>query len=668
MAADIDPADSLVARTQSSPLTAVIAVVAVVGVATAGWWMFGRGKGESEDPARVLIVGPTPELAGFLEREGFDVDHLSPGEAIGQGQRFDASLDDLAAMLEYADQHGIGYLALNLAHGEQYELASVDEDAGEPPPGTTFAVVSVGDLGHTVSFGGVVPEVTHTKPAGEQVGLLLALFGQPDLAKARELQADNDLMIRFGSAGTVEDLVDYEKGQETMRRQITAWTALAEKERGEPQPSELAIAYEQLRAWPLANGTVLLASGHGGWRSETGRDSKWETAELEPTFTAELTAVRPDALDQRLACAGLPDTLSIPGGMAVAPAGDALLIPTDRWVADLWVLSGPDCSFEKRDQIRRLESGELGVPRASGRTAQALRGGLLWADAKMRAYREIHVDGVELRDRELSWVDDQTVVVPAGLDHARAAAALARRLAAAAVDPAALAGDVHEVAPVAPVDPSTLPRDSEALVFVQLPAPQQDTHMQVAIVPAAVLLPGASDPTALKIRQLFALASSDAGMSVIVLIDTPEAARLVRVTLPPDTPLWHDVLADGYDLAGATRSVTAAPGVVQVVALSGELPRETRDLAIAPTGSHAAWSAPFGDVNPDRPVANFEIMLLALGLEPPAQAQRVTDNDRGDLRPRFAGEHGQLLLFDSAYAGAPTLPELEAVRALPVPR
>ena len=141
--------ESLVTPIKSSPLKPILAVVAIAGVAAAGWWTFGRGKGQPEDPARVLIVGPTPELAGFLEREGFDVDHLSVGEAIGQGQTFDKGLDGLPAMLEQADQHCYGYLALNLAQGQTYDFAEIGYEAEPAPAGTTFAVVSVGKLSQT---------------------------------------------------------------------------------------------------------------------------------------------------------------------------------------------------------------------------------------------------------------------------------------------------------------------------------------------------------------------------------------------------------------------------------------------------------------------------------------------------------------------------------------
>ncbi|HLT37510.1 MAG TPA: hypothetical protein VK034_14555, partial [Enhygromyxa sp.] len=236
------PEDSLVAPARGSPIKLVLATVTVVAIAAAAWWTFGRGKGQPEDPARVLIIGPTPELAEWLEREGFDVDHLSFGAAVGEGQAFDAGLDDLPAILEYADQTGIGYIALSMAHGERYQLAASDypaddpDDPDDPPDGTTFAVVSVGDLGRHLSYGGVAPGVVHEHPIDERIGLLLALFGQPELAKARSNQARNDLMIRFGSARTLAHVIELEKAQESMRREAAAWTALTEKERGDPRP------------------------------------------------------------------------------------------------------------------------------------------------------------------------------------------------------------------------------------------------------------------------------------------------------------------------------------------------------------------------------------------------------------------------------------------------
>jgi hypothetical protein len=628
-----DPADSFVSSSRRSPLRTVAAVLALVGVAGTGIWLLTRGKGADDDPARVLIIGPTPELSDFLEHEGFDVNQLSPGEAIGEGQAFDASLEDLPAMLEYADQSGFGYLALNMAHGQRYDFSTIGQDPGEPPPGTTFAVVSVGDLGTQVSYGGVVPEVVHQPPAGEQVGLLLALFGQAEIAKARTREGGkNDLLIRFGAADTVEHVGELETGQSGMRRQIAAWQALAQRERAANKPLELAGPYELLRGWPLANGSLLLAAGRDAWQSTDGISSKWVGDDLEAT----LSVVSLDAPEQRIPCATLPETLSLDGGFAVAPAGDALLIPTDAWVADLWVLTGADCSFEKRDPIRRLDGGALGHPRANGRTAASAGGRLMWADAKLRSYHSVELDGTLLRHDELHWLGDDLVLVPADLDFVVAAQARLDRMA--------LAADPSGATMTAAVDPATQPQPTEALVFARLPPPNGADELRVAVVPVAALLAKGSETTGASIRTVHPLAGKLG--SVAVVVDTAAGPVLVRVSIDLDKP-WLDALAIDYDLAAALGHAS-----IELELLASGLPEQTHDLAVSPDAGHVAWTA------------DDEIMLLPIGT-PGATASRLTDNDRSDAHPRFVGSH---LIFDSTYTAADELPPVEAVRALAIPK
>jgi hypothetical protein len=638
-----DPADSIVSSTRPSPLRTVAAVLALVGVAGVFTWVLTRGKGADEDPARVLIVGPTPELSDFLEHEGFDVAQLSIGEAIGEGQAFDSSLDDLPAMLEYADQNGFGYLALNLSHGERYDFSTIEQEPGEPPPGTTFAVVSVGDLGTHVSYGGVVPEIMHEPPAGEQVGLLLALFGQAELGKARTRDGSNDLLIRFGAADTIEHVVDYEKGQASMQRQIAAWHALAERERAASKPIELAGPYELLRGWPLANGSLLLAAGRDAWRSTDGISSKWVGDDLE----AALSVVTLDAPEQRIACDSLPETLSLDGGFAVAPAGDALLIPSDAWIADLWVLTGAACSFEKRDQIRRLDGGVLGHPRASGRTAASAGGRLMWADAKMRSYHTLDLDGVELRPGELHWLGDNLVVVPAKLDFVVAAQARLDRMA--------LAADPSGASMTAEVDPATQPSASEALVFVELPPPSETDEVRIAVVPLTALLGKGPDAAGVSIGSMHPLAAKPGGVAVV--LDTAAGSMLVRAGIPAESS-WSDGLAMNHDLAAASALDSAAIEVEQLASL----PEQIRDLVVSPDASHVTWTETIGPAS--APGMGDEIMLLPLGLEG-ATPTRLTDNDRSDLHPRFVG--GSHLVFDSSYTAADELPTVEAVRALALP-
>ena len=635
----IDAADSFVSSTRASQLRTVVIGLALVGVAGAGIWLLTRGKGADEDPARVLIVGPTPELSEFLEDAGFDVEQLSPGEAIGEGQALDSSLDDVPAMLEYADQIGFGYLALNVAHGQRYDFSTIDEDVGEPPPGTTFAVISVGDLGTTITYGGVAPEVVHEPPSAEQVGLLLALFEQPEIAKARTGDGRNDLLIRFGAAGTIEDVNAYEKAQASMRRQAAAWQALAERERGDSKPIELAGPYEPLRGWPLANGTLLLAAGHEAWRSPNGLASKWVGEELEAT----LSVVSLDDPQTRIPCDALPDAISIDHGFSVAPAGDALLIPSDAWIANLWVLTGSGCSFEQRDPIRRLDGGALGRPHASGRTAASAGGRLMWADAKMRSYRSIEIDGVSLRPDALSWLRDDLVVAPANLDFALAAQARADRMALA-VDPSGAT-----MALGAPIDPSTQLGPSEGLIFVKLPASDVNDRLQIAVVPITMLLPIGTDSVGATIRDVFPLAKPNA---LAVLIDGPAGPRLMRVTIGHEEA-WPNAVAVDYDLAVAS---ALGKSVIQLEPLRTDLPDWIEHFTISPDASHVAWTAPYGTGGAG---THQEIVLLQLAAN---SSVRVTDNDRDDSHPRFVGDY---LIFDSIYTGDDELPPVEAVRALP---
>jgi hypothetical protein len=622
------PEDSLVVTSaKASRLKPLLAVLALLGLGVGTYWMFGRAKGQPENPARVLIVGPSPELAGYLERMGFAADYLSFGEAVGEGRSFDHELDDLAAIVEYADQLGIGYVALSMAHGERYDFAAIEYESDEPPPGTTFAIIGIGEFGKQVSYGGVPPEVRHEQHLDEEIGLLLGLFAQAELNKARSGQASNDLMIRFGSARTIDEVERFEQGQETMRRLADNWRALAEKERGAVKPIELAQPFERLVGWPLANGAILLGSARGAWHTTNGFETRWDAHEA----VAELSVVVPSKLDERSACTALPDTLALDGGFAIAPHGDAMLLPSNAYVADLWVLSGPGCGFERRDEIRRLDGGAFGQAHASGRTAESLAGRLNWADAKMRAYRSARLDGIDLRPDALRWVSDHIVVIPASLDFALAAEARAAHALAAALEAGLPAPE-----PVV----TELPEPTEALVFVRLPPHEQMDSLELAVVPFAT-----------NVRAVFPIAGETP--TIVSYVDSPDGLQLLRTSLGESGPAWQDGLAMTYDLATAAAAGRAA---ITTELLARDIPLEAHELVVSPTGSHAAWTAPVDD--------DFEIFVLALN-RPGETPTRMTDNDRRDFGPIFAGP--ELLLFYSDYIVDDALPAIESARALPIP-
>ena len=620
----IGPGDSLAPPAKASPLKAIGVGALILGLAAGGWWMFGRGKGQAENPARVLIVAPTMELGEFLEGEGFEVTLLSAPEAIGEGQRFDSGLEDLPAMVEYADHSGIGYLALDMAHGEQYDFASAGYPDEPAPPGTTFAVLSVGDLGQTLHYGAVVAEVHHDKPAGEKVGLLFGLFAHEALAKAKTREAANDLMIRFGSAGTVEHLLDYEKGQENMRRQIAAW----DQALGDPQSIlELGRAYEPVAPWPLANGKLLLASQPESWHSRDGRSTEWDGE--RGSYAMHL--LDPEGnFAAREPCTELPQ-LSWDTQVTMGAGGDALLVPATSHIADLWVLDGEGCRFEQHGQIRRLEGWELGEPHPSGRTAAIVDQRLNWADAKMRAYQTLNVPGLRPHGK-LGWLDGETLMMAATLDFDELARARAE------LD--------------APVDPSlALPDNVDALLIVKLPPLTKAAPLRGAIVPVDAL-GGSRDE---RIGELYVLDPSEGAPGLELALRTEGSAqRLLRVSLGAQPELWHELSAEDFDLLRAMKPPAEA---VQTTVLVDALPAEAASFVLNRGATLLAWST---SLEPDPSKA--EIFTLSL-TEATATATRRTEDALPDLSPQFVGDK---LVFLTEVEAAEGLPAVRTVRALPL--
>ncbi len=622
---------------------------AAVAAGFAAWWMFGRGKGEPEDPARVLIVGSSPELVDFLDRKGFDPEHLSYGDAVGQGQAFDGGLDDVAAIVEFADRRGFGYVALDLVHHSDYAFADAGYEVDAIPAGSTFAVLAVGRIGRDVSFGGVVEGVHHEPPADAQAGLLLALFGQPELAKARSGDAINDLMIRFGAGRTLDELAAYEKAQTTMRHQIAAWEALRGRERGDASLVELAAPYEPLQGWPLADGSVLIAAASHAWHSPDGQRSEWSDARA----SASLSLVRLDAPHERVACSELPDTLPFEAGVRVGPGGDALLIPSDAWVAQLWVREGDEgCGFVERDPIRRLANGELGQPRASGRTAEALAGGLMWADAKKQAYRSLQVPGIDVHESTLAWLDDDLVAVSVTIDYEAAAAAAASRETEAdaggePLDTAVAAGEPLVPAPA-----------RDAVMLVRLPsrtASSDDAAVEVVLLASE---PGRALSTLWPVWSSKGAGEGARASALIVRGSGGEGDELVRIELGeglawsnPLQPEWKPTT----DLAGFTRVAS--------------LPADIEGLVVDRAGTHASWAAAFEGASDDEARRGHELVLLSLAGAPagdgaPAVPRRLTSNEVADVRPRFAGPDQRWIVFESTRTAAEDLPAVTTLRGV----
>jgi len=351
----------------------------------------------------------------------------------------------------------------------------------------------------------------------------------------------------------------------------------------------------------------------------------------------------PEHLDQREPCPTLPDSLPFEPGawfgerFAIAPAGDALLLPINPQVAELWVLTDDGCGFERRDEIRRFEGGRLGLPRASGRTASSYDGHLHWADARQRNHRSASIGGVTLRPGTLSWLGDDLLASPANLDFV-----------------AALDTGLPEPAPAEPIE---LPTPRDAVVFVRLPS-GPDAELTLALIPVDALVVG--DASQVHLRAVFPITAPTP--TIAAYVDAPDGLQLIRASLEPEGPAWRTRSAVDEDLSVAVEAGRAA---VRTELLARELPLDAHDLTVSPTGTHAAWAQPVGDTQTDSLHDSLEIFVLALA-SAGAEPVRMTDNRRRDGQPIFAGREGRLLLFTSGYRLTDFVDEIESLRALPI--
>lgn len=155
-------------RTKIALLAGVLVVAA--GAAALSF-MSGGGKGNPEDPAKVLVVSPDPYYKAYLHDLGFEVDqqtfdHL---ELKARDEVPDLETKGVASVLELADRFGYGYVAF--ADPGEHDLSGIEVEGGLPSlDDAAFAVVSVGDLADP-------PKVT-VGPA-----ILPALFEQDRLAE-----------------------------------------------------------------------------------------------------------------------------------------------------------------------------------------------------------------------------------------------------------------------------------------------------------------------------------------------------------------------------------------------------------------------------------------------------------------------------------------------------
>jgi hypothetical protein len=203
----------------------VVAVASAVGVALAWAWA-GGDHSEPELAHRVLIVGGTPtDLVEVVAEAGFEATQISWHEAQTQCADSQGALD-VEAVVEHADEHGYGFVALMLGDDMPFEPTILGEVG---PEHAMAAVISIGDLAaesSRVQFGGPPDQLDYAPGIQRSEALRMALYEHADLLALWDEPTSEELtqqvqLAKLDEARTLLDraLVRYRAASEAWQRE-----------------------------------------------------------------------------------------------------------------------------------------------------------------------------------------------------------------------------------------------------------------------------------------------------------------------------------------------------------------------------------------------------------------------------------------------------------------
>jgi hypothetical protein len=619
-----------------SPATRNIVVfggLLVVALVLAAREQFGghSGRGESDSPLRLMIVGGSPEAAIELDEvDGFAVLHASFGEVLTGGRdRLDEDARAYAAAIAHADQLGYGFIALSLADadGTPYDWDFDAEDAGiSSLPDTTakYVVFSVGDLapeGPRMHWG-TIPAVEYQPPLDEIESLRLSLYEHPDLQSLwqRELP-----QVQLQGRQVLERR-DLHARHETLLRNLARWQELSEMWPAPGViPGSLAGPWEQVRAAPIRGGVLLEA------RPASVQISKHRRASLSlgdaSLWFVPIAALLDDHPDESLArsrCAGLPETIT--GDITIAPDGTALILREHPYAQAQVYVFDEDAAREGScvatlTATPTLGRHDLGRPNAAGVVAWSYDDELRWFDTA-GDYRS-HVQGVHAYSGPW-WIDDALLVM------------LAERPLPIEVLADADAGD-PELDATLGVEPVVVLFDTASSPSVALiDEVQGDARVWVEL-DAATLFGDQLDPNAAPLVDL-----RPAGRDQLLLLtercvdETEELLRPCLHRLRSSVPLRE--LSRPSEPAAVGEPEPAPRFVVETLGPLGPY----LSLAISAEGGRAVWTTANGDLEP-------QLWSADLRGSERMQPRRVDDDQLGDANPRV-GADGRIVISDVSLA------------------
>lgn len=619
-----------------SPATRNIVVfggLLVIGLALAAREQFGpqSGRGESDSPMRLMIVGGSPEAATDLDEiDGFAVVQAGFNEAVTGGREL---LDDdtpaYAAAIAHADQLGYGFVALSLVDVDGTPRDWEFEEQDAPDTTAQYVVFSVGDValeGPRMHWGTIAP-VEYEAPLGETESLRISLYGHPDLQSLWQ----RELPVLQLQGRQVLERRGLHARHETLLHNQARWQALSELWPAPGViPGSLAGRWEQVRAAPI-HGGVLLETRQASVQISEHRRASLSLADASLWFLpiAALHDDEPDESLARIRCAGLPETIT--GDITVAPDGAALIL-RERPYAPAQVFVFDEAAARAGSCVATLAASPLlgrhhvGRPNAAGAVAWNYDDDeLRWFDAD-GDYRSV-VPGVHAYSGPW-WVDDAllamiaerplpiTVLADSGEDDEP------ERELAPGVEPVLVLFDTATAPSVALIDD-----------------PQGDVRAHVELG-AAALFGEDTDPNTTPLVDLRPAGRDELLLLTERCVDDLEQLRPCLHRLRSSVPLR--ALTSPSEPEPEPALDPGAPEPKFVVETLGPI-GPYLSLAIAADGGRAVWTA---DV-----VGESEPQLWSADLRGPERMQprRVDQDQLGDANPRV-GADGRVVISDVSLA------------------